>query len=112
VQTGAGNLWFLPAGSRRDGIYRYPSDRLRERMMELKKQFDYILIEAPPAIAANTILIGQMADGVVMVVEAHSTRREIACTAKETLEAAHVTLLGAVLNNRTFPIPEALYWKL
>lgn len=112
VQTGVGNLWFLPAGSKRDGSHRYSSDRLRGRMMELRKQFDYILIEAPPASAANTILIGQMADGVVMVVEAHSTRRETARTAKETLEAAHVTLLGAVLNNRTFPIPEALYRKL
>jgi hypothetical protein len=28
---------------------------------------------------------------------------------KETLESAHVQLLGAVLNNRTFPIPETIY---
>jgi Mrp family chromosome partitioning ATPase len=111
VQTGS-NLWFLPAGSRRDSSYRYSSDRLRGRMMELRKQFDYILIEAPSASAATTILLGQIADGVVMVVEAHSTRRETARIAKDTLEGAHVTLLGAVLNNRTFPIPEALYRKL
>jgi Mrp family chromosome partitioning ATPase len=112
VQAEGGNLWFLPAGSRRDGSFHFSPDRLRGRMMELRRQFDYILIEAPSATAVSTILIGQMADGVVMVVEAHSTRRETARIAKETLEAAHVTLLGAVLNNRTFPIPEALYRKL
>jgi Mrp family chromosome partitioning ATPase len=49
---------------------------------------------------------------VVVVVGAHSTRRETARKAKESLDAAHVHLLGTVLNNRTFPIPEALYRRL
>jgi hypothetical protein len=31
---------------------------------------------------------------------------------KLTLEAAGVKLLGAVLNNRTFPIPDVVYRKL
>jgi protein-tyrosine kinase len=53
-----------------------------------------------------------MADGVILVVEANSTRREMARTAKETFDDANVKLLGAILNNRTFPIPEALYRKL
>ena len=53
-----------------------------------------------------------MADGVVLVIEANSTRREAARMAKETFESANVKLLGAILNNRTFPIPESLYRKL
>ena len=32
--------------------------------------------------------------------------------AKENLEAASLRILGSVLNNRTFPIPETIYWKL
>jgi Mrp family chromosome partitioning ATPase len=32
--------------------------------------------------------------------------------AKESLEAASVPILGAVLNKRRFPIPEAIYKKL
>jgi Mrp family chromosome partitioning ATPase len=32
--------------------------------------------------------------------------------AKQTLEAANVRVLGTVLNNRTFPIPEKIYRML
>jgi Mrp family chromosome partitioning ATPase len=46
------------------------------------------------------------------VVDSHSTRREPARIAKEGFEAARIPVLGAVLNKRTFPIPEPLYRKL
>jgi len=46
------------------------------------------------------------------VIEANRTRRLTARKAKETLDAAGVRLLGTVLNNRTFAIPEAIYRKL
>jgi Mrp family chromosome partitioning ATPase len=40
------------------------------------------------------------------------TRREAARTAKENLFAANVNVLGAVLNNHRFSIPETLYRRL
>jgi succinoglycan biosynthesis transport protein ExoP len=82
-------------------------------MRELREEFDYVLIDAPPlSSCSDAVLLGQMTDGVILVVEANSTRRETARTAKETFEGANVKLLGAILNNRTFPIPEVLYRKL
>jgi len=56
--------------------------------------------------------IGRWTDGVVVAVEANCTRRDSAKRVKETLLAANVNLLGVVLNNRTFPIPEAIYQRL
>jgi Mrp family chromosome partitioning ATPase len=53
-----------------------------------------------------------MADGAVLVLEAHTTRRESARKAKECLEGANVKLLGAVLNKRTYPLPEVLYNRI
>ncbi len=47
-----------------------------------------------------------------MVVEADITRRETARRMKQNLDAANVSVLGVVLNNRTFSIPEALYRML
>jgi Mrp family chromosome partitioning ATPase len=44
-----------------------------------------------------------------MVLEANSTRRITARKAKKTLEDGNVRVLGTVLNNRTFPIPEKIY---
>lgn len=109
-----GNLWIVPPGSPQavpDGLFA--SGPLRLRIGELRKEFDYVLIDAPSVSSCgDAVLLGQMADGVILVVEANSTRRETARTAKETLEGGNVKLLGAILNNRTFPIPEALYRRL
>jgi Mrp family chromosome partitioning ATPase len=112
VRIAEGNLWLMPSGSlTAEGLFT--SDRLRLRMRELREEFDYVLIDAAAVSSyADAVLLGQMADGVILVVEANSTRREKARVAKETLEGAKVKLFGAVLNNRTFPIPEALYRKL
>lgn len=73
-------------------------------------QFAYMVISAPPiGLYSDAGLLGQVADGVVLVVEANSTRRIAARRAKQTLEDSNVRVLGAVLNNRTFPIPERIY---
>jgi len=50
-----------------------------------------------------------LADGLVVVLEANATRREAAVRITDTLRASNVRVLGAVLNKRTFPIPESVY---
>ncbi len=81
--------------------------------MELRSEFDYVLIDAPPVnLYADAIILGGLADGAILVLESDVTRREAARKAKETLEGAEVRLLGAILNKRTFPIPESIYRKL
>ena len=106
------NLWLFPSGLRKPGFH--PSgERFRERLAEMREAFDYILISAPAlSREAEATLIGQLADGVVLIVEANRTRRETLRHAKEQLEGAQVKLLGAVLDQRTFPIPEKLYQRL
>jgi len=113
-QLHGSNLWVVPSGCQSSNPHPLlTSDRLRTRVSELCAEFEHVLIDAPPVnLYADSILVGQMVDGVILVVEANSTRPEIARKAKESLEAANVRLLGAVLNKRTFPIPEALYHKL
>jgi hypothetical protein len=60
---------------------------------------------------SGTPPLGKLTDGVVLVVQANSARREAAKTATESLAADKVHLLGAVLNRHTFLIAEALYRK-
>jgi len=109
-----GNVWIVPPGSTHAAAQGlFASGPLRLRIGELRKEFDYVLIDAPPVSSCgDAVLLGQMADGVILVVEANSTRRETAWLAKAAFEDAKIRLLGGVLNNRTFPIPEALYRKL
>jgi len=108
------NLWLLsyrPAA----GEWQTSAslERLQLRLSELRKDFSYVLIDAPPLNTyADAVLLGKMADGLVMVLEAHSTRREAAKRAKDFLDAANVRVLGAVLNKRTFPVPEWMYRRI
>lgn len=108
------NLWVITCGSRTaDPHTLLTSDRLQPRLAELRAVFDYVLIDAPPVnLYADATLLGRLADGVVLVVQANSTRREAVRKAKECLESAKLRVLGAVLNKRTFPIPESWYRKL
>jgi succinoglycan biosynthesis transport protein ExoP len=110
------NLWFLsyrPSSTGGDELTAGGLDRFQTTISELRKEFTHVLIDAPPLTGcADAAILGRMADGLVMVLEANDTRRESAQKAKEMLEANGVQLLGAVLNKRTFPIPEPLYRRL
>ncbi len=84
-----------------------------ERLRELRSEFDFVLVCAPPINQVPTIAaLGQRVDGTILIVEAHDTKREVALRVKQEWERANAHLLGAVLNNRTFPIPPALYARL
>jgi Mrp family chromosome partitioning ATPase len=84
--------------------------RLKERLSELRDEFEYMLIDAPGTnVCGDAQLLGLVADAAILVIEANKTRRQAALRAKESLEAAGVRLLGTVLHNRSFPIPERLY---
>lgn len=109
-----GNLWILPCGSKASDPHGLlNSEQIRKRISELRSEFEYALIDGPPVnLYADTSLLGKLADGVVLVVHANSTRREAAKKAKESLEAANVRVLGTVLNKRLFPIPESLYHRI
>jgi Mrp family chromosome partitioning ATPase len=108
------NLWLLSTGADSAGWQNLiSSDRMRIRLSELRREFDYVLIDAPALNAANHgVVLGHAADGIVLVIKANSSRREIARKAVQELEAAQVRILGAVLNQRNFPIPQKLYNKL
>jgi Mrp family chromosome partitioning ATPase len=107
------NLSLVPCGSGSQGRISLPPDRLRHRLRALRTEFEYILVHAPAAsVSDDAVLLGELADGVVLVVRANVTHRETARKAVESLRSANVTLLGAVVKNRTFPVPEALYRRL
>ena len=108
------NLWLLSCGSlAADSSALLNSELMKARISELRKEFDYVLIDSPPLNTySDGIVLGQLSDGLVLVLEANSTRREAALRATESLNAKQVRVLGAVLNKRTFPIPDSLYHRL
>lgn len=107
-------LWLMPSGQAGSKLrISAIADGLRRRMAELRDRFRYVVIHAGPVgLESCAMQLSRWTDGVVIVLEANSTRRDSAKRIKETLLAANVSLLGVVLNNRTFPIPEVIYRKL
>ena len=108
------SLWLLSSGSlAADSPSLLASERMRDRSVELRKEFDFVIVDAPPMTRyADAISLGQLSDGIVLVLEAESTRREAALMAVENLRSSQIQILGAVLNKRTFPIPEKIYSRL
>jgi Mrp family chromosome partitioning ATPase len=86
---------------------------MKERIAELRSEFDYLLFDVPPLnVYADAMVFGRMVDGALLVLEANATRRESALRVAETLRSTKIPVLGAVLNGRTFPIPDMLYKRL
>jgi polysaccharide biosynthesis transport protein len=110
-QLSRSNLWLLSAGSQSEDPLS-PSNlaRMQQRIAELQAEFDYILIDTPPLSVSNqAATLGAWSDGVALVLKANSSRREQARRVLQELQAANVPVLGAVLNQRTFPIPDKIY---
>jgi receptor protein-tyrosine kinase len=113
-RIGPSNFWLVSSGSLvQDSLDLLNGARLKERVSELRSEFDYLLIDAPPLSAyADGMILSRLVDGVVLALEANGTRREAALRVTDSLRKSNIPILGAVLNNRTFPIPAALYKRL
>jgi Mrp family chromosome partitioning ATPase len=82
-------------------------------LAKLRREFEYSIVEGPPAgESSEAAALGRSADGIILVLEAHRTRRAVARKIKATLDAADVRVLGTVLTGRRFPIPEVIYRRL
>jgi receptor protein-tyrosine kinase len=108
------NLWLLSSGSLAvDSPSLLTAERLRDRVDELRQEFEFVIIDAPPLTRySDALAMGQLSDGLVLILEADSTRREAASVVAANLRSSNVPILAAVLNKRTFSIPEAIYKRL
>ena len=106
-----GNLWLMqshePDGDRGATAW------LHSYLDEVRREFEYSIVEGPPAGESNEAMaMAQFADGIILVLSARNTRRIAARKMKEMLEAAQVRILGTVLSDRVFPIPHGIYRRL
>jgi protein-tyrosine kinase len=110
----ATNLWLVPefgvreyAGQSGTGPYWVSC------LAALRNEFEYAVIQGPVAgTSSEAALLGQLADGIVLVLGANSTRKATARKIMETLEAAQSRILGTVLSERKFPVPNRIYRRL
>src|ERR1019366_4061132 len=76
------------------------SHRVRELLAAAQEQFDLILIDTPPVLAAaDAAIIASMVDGVILLIRVGVTTKSAAKTAQERLTLVGARILGTVLND-------------
>lgn len=80
-------------------------------MAELRREFEYSIVAAPPAaVSSQALEMARFADGIILVLSAQRTRRVAALKIRNAL--AQVRLLGTILSDREFPMPTGIYRRL
>jgi protein-tyrosine kinase len=105
------NLSVVTAGSELSGpVSLFESDRFDSFLSSMRDLFDFIILDVPPVTNfSEALVLCNKLDGVVLVLEAGKTRKQVAVRAKEEIEAAGGNILGVVLNKRKFHIPQWIY---
>jgi len=105
------NLAFISAGKIPDNPSELlSSDTMKKFLNNVRAQFDYILIDTPPIISVtDSGIVGAMADGVLMAIQAGRTQRGIVSRATELLHQAHSKIIGHVLTSIEYHLPEYIY---
>lgn len=85
-------------------------DVLDKRLNDLRASGDTVILHTENLLHYPEVLsLADHLDGVALIVRASHTRRAAIEAVRTQLTAAEIPLLGAVLVDRTFPIPEKLY---
>lgn len=100
-QTEVFGLSVLPGGSCNvTPTNLFYSPRMSSLLARLRREFDMILVDAPPMIhLADARVLGRMADGVILVVRAGQTTTESARFAAQRFTEDGTRVLGTVLNS-------------
>ncbi len=95
------NLFVIPSGPTPPN----PAELLSSEPMvgmfsELRRQFDFIVMDSPPTITvADSMILAAHADGVMLVIHGGVTTRESLRQAHKLLAGVNARMLGVVLNN-------------
>jgi protein-tyrosine kinase len=92
------NLFFVPAGQVASGAPELLSNgRLKLLLQRVEPLFDWIVLDSPPVIpVADSTVLSNFCDGVLMVVRSYATPCDLAARARAEFEDK--LLLGVVLN--------------
>jgi receptor protein-tyrosine kinase len=100
-QTKIPGLCLVPSGPTTDGLSSLLySPRLTEFLQRVAKEFDLVLIDAPPMLHfADARVLGRHSDGVILVLRSGQTKRDAAILARQRFDEDGTCVLGTILNS-------------
>lgn len=95
------NLHIIPCGAiPPDPTELLTSAKLNLLIEELKKKYDRIILDSPPVlVSADTLLLANKVDGVILVIKGAHTKLNEVISVKKKLVEAKGKILGVVVNN-------------
>ena len=73
---------------------------MAEAIARLREEYDFVVIDSPALLpVTDGVILSRFADGVVLVVRAQDTSRDMVIRARDLLKVANAHVLGAVMNN-------------
>ena len=85
-------------------------DVITRLLSECNGKYDLVLFDFPPVLSSQTEAhLYRKSDGVILVVEAGTTRKPIIKEASAIIEELEGKLLGIILNKRKKVIPQWIY---
>ncbi|GBE30935.1 tyrosine-protein kinase ptk [bacterium BMS3Bbin04] len=101
--SGVENLDIIPAGSsQRNPSELLDSKRMGRELEELRRRYDYVLIDSPPVLpAVDSRLLGILADGLILIAHAERTKIRNFENAINMIRNLNVDVIGTVLNQST-----------
>jgi capsular exopolysaccharide synthesis family protein len=86
--------------------------RMASLLMQVRKSFDFILIDSPPALAiSDPVALSNVSDGILLVFHPKKTTMDIARRVKERLDAVRAPVLGVILNGINLGDPNYVYYR-
>ncbi len=98
----------LPAGPRviqAQELVERP--RLAELLAWAETRYDQVIIDSPPMVVSDAVILGRAADGVVLAIQPAKNRRRMVLRTVSAFTAFDVPILGVVLNHLTADEDEA-----
>ena len=110
-QTKIPGLFLVPSGPTTDGLTSLLySPRLTEFLQRVAKEFDLVLIDAPPMLHfADARVLGRHSDGVILVLRSGQTKRDAAMLARQRFDKDGTCVLGSILNSWDLKNPRSPY---
>lgn len=74
-------------------------EKMARFLEQVRMQYDVVIIDSPPLIVSDPMLLAAQVDGTVLVVDTKKTKQADAFRAAEQLRTANGNILGVVMNN-------------
>lgn len=101
------NLWILTAGTlKRNPTELFEGDDVKKVIDQLKFYFELVFVDCAPIIpVSDPVVLAPELDGVLLVIKAGATQREVIQRAVNIVEKSNADVVGVVLNNMDSVLP-------